>query len=232
MNDVTSPAAELDAIVGYDAHRYERWNLDRIVAGLRGGTLALLKRGTLSALVARREWGGLLVAGCKLLTSDTEQSSLFRRVLDLNYFDTRKHMKLWVFWPRMLEDRAESCHKRGAPFIVPGYRRCLELAGITRRRDPPDYDPPPPPVEPEPLPIEVAALIERVKDLQKQNRLLHEALEISSEVDDALRQVLASRYGKSWHNHPAARCRSRLSRADAQGRGGQRAGRSLRNRLS
>jgi hypothetical protein len=31
--------------------------------------------------------------------------------------------------------------------------------------------------------------------------VLHEALETSSEISDELRQVLASRYGKSWHNH-------------------------------
>jgi site-specific DNA-methyltransferase (adenine-specific) len=84
-------------------------------------------------------------------------------------------MKLWVFWPRvekMLLDCAESCCKRGVPFIVPGYRRCLEMAGISGRMAPAiPCVPPPPPVERRPLPADVAALIERVEGLEQQNRL-------------------------------------------------------------
>ena len=35
----------------------------------------------------RREWGGLLVAASKLVTTFAEQTQLFRRILDLNYSD-------------------------------------------------------------------------------------------------------------------------------------------------
>ena len=52
----------------FNAGRYDGWTLDQIIAELRGSTLNLLKRGTLEALIARREWGGLLVAASKLVT--------------------------------------------------------------------------------------------------------------------------------------------------------------------
>jgi DNA modification methylase len=199
MNDITSPAAralqaaagfgatsELDAIA-YDAERYERWSLDRIVAGLRGSTLELLKRGTLSGLIARREWGGLMVAACKQLTSQAEQISLFRRALGLNYSEVRRHMKLWVYWARiarMLRDREASCRRRGVPFVVPGYRHCLELAGITKRRDPPACDPPPPPGR-DPLPHDVATLREMIDELEQKNRLEREkSIRLTIELDD------------------------------------------------
>ena len=119
MNDI---AHELRV---YDTGRYDGWTLDDIIAALRGATLQQLKRGTLGSLIARREWGGLLVAASKLVTTATEQTHLFRRVVNLAYPDARLHMKLWVYWPRvakMLRDREESCRERGVPFIVPGYR--------------------------------------------------------------------------------------------------------------
>ena len=60
---------------------------------------------------------------------------------------------------------------------MPGYRRCLELAGVSRPEGPADpFDPPPPPVEPEPLPTDVAALTERVEELELQNRLEREKI--------------------------------------------------------
>ena len=39
------------------------WTLQDIIAGLRGATLHQLKRGALACLIARREWGGMLVSG-------------------------------------------------------------------------------------------------------------------------------------------------------------------------
>ena len=55
---------------------------------------------------------------------------------------------------------------RGVPFVVPGYRRCLEMAGVSGRMGPAiPCDPPPPPVEREPL-TEVEALMERVEELE------------------------------------------------------------------
>ena len=50
---------------------------------LRGATLNLLKRASWTSLIARREWGGLLVAASKLVTTLSEQTQLFRRILDL-----------------------------------------------------------------------------------------------------------------------------------------------------
>jgi hypothetical protein len=149
-----------------------------------------LKRGTLATLIARREGGGLLVAASKLVTTLTEQAGLFRRVLDLDYSDARRHMKLWVHWPRvakMLRDREESCHKRGIPFIVPGYRRCLRLAEITGRMGPAiPTDPPPPFVERDPLPTDVAVLMEMVERLEQQNRLERaKSIKLTSELDMA-----------------------------------------------
>jgi hypothetical protein len=104
-----SVPSEPDAV--FDPERYDCWTLDQIVARLGGATLSLLKRGTLTSLVARRELGGLLVAASKLVTTFAEQTHLFRRVLDLDYSDARRHMKVWLFRPRvekMLVDRALS----------------------------------------------------------------------------------------------------------------------------
>ena len=113
MNDIAGTHEH-----GYDARRYDSWTLDDIIPALRGATLHHLKRGSLTSLIARREWGGLLVAACKLVTTLTEQTNLFRQVVNLAYPDARLHMKVWIFWPRVvkvLQDHAESCHKRDVP---------------------------------------------------------------------------------------------------------------------
>ena len=91
--------SELDDIVDYDANRYEGWSFDRIIPSLRGSTLTLLKRGSMAVVLARREFGGLAIAACKLLPTLKERVAFFREVLDLNYSDVCKHMRLWVFWP-------------------------------------------------------------------------------------------------------------------------------------
>src|SRR6476646_8405033 len=161
MNDVVEAASEWDGPVTYDANRYNDWSFDQIVAALRGSTLTLLKRGSWAALVARREWGGMLVQASRLLTSFNDQTALFRQIVNLDYSDARRHMKLWMFWNRIektLRDRAASCHQRGLPFIVPGYRRCLSLAGITRHAETPTYDRPPAPITRDPLPPDVELL--------------------------------------------------------------------------
>src|SRR5690349_1028857 len=76
----------------YDAVRYDGWTLDQIITEAQGQTLAMLKRGTIGALIARREWGGLLVAAAKLVSSREEQIRLFRRIVNLDYSDARRHM--------------------------------------------------------------------------------------------------------------------------------------------
>ena len=186
------PCSELD---GYDAGRYDGWTLDDIISALRGATLQQLKRGTLTALIARREWGGMLVAASKLVTTFAEQLSLFHRVVNLAYPDARMHMKLWVYWPRVvkvLQDHEESCRKRGVPFIVPGYERCLRMAGVIGKLGPAiPLDPSPPPIAGEPLPSDVAALRARVERLELQNRLEREKSTLLTVELDETREELA-----------------------------------------
>ena len=190
MND--PPVPELG---GYDPDRYDGWTLEAIIAGFRGTTLHQLKRGALAALIARREWGGLLVAASKLVTTLTEQTNLFKRVVNLAYPNARMHMKLWVYWPRVvkvLQDHAESCHKRDVPFIVPGYERCLRMAGVIGKLGPPiPVDPSPPPIAGEPLPSDVAALRARVERLELQNRLEREKSTLLTVELDETREELA-----------------------------------------
>jgi site-specific DNA-methyltransferase (adenine-specific) len=136
----------------------------------------------------------LLVAASKLVATLTEQAQLFRRVLDLNYTNARLHMKLWAFWPRiakMLHDREESCRRRGAPFVVPGYERCLIMAGISGRMGPAiPVLTPPPPVFREPLPDDVAALTEQVEMLELQNRVEREkSTRLIVELDEAKEEL-------------------------------------------
>ena len=189
MNDIAAPE-----LTDYDAARYDGWALDDIIARLRGSILNLLKRGSWASLIARREWGGLLVAASKLATTLTEQTQLFARVLDLAYNAARMHMKLWVFWPRvakMLQDREESCRRRGVPFIVPGYRSCLRMAGITGKMGPAiPLEPAPPPLGREALPSDVAALTERVEKLELQNRLEREkTVRLTVELDETKEEL-------------------------------------------
>jgi DNA methylase len=136
----------------------------------------------------------LLVAASKLATTLSEQTQLFRRVLDLDYSIARRHMKLWVFWPRiakMLRDREESCRRRGVPFVVPGYLRCLMMAGVSGRTGPAiPVLTSPPPVMRKPLPAEVAALIERVEELELQNRLEREkTVRLTVELDETKEEL-------------------------------------------
>jgi hypothetical protein len=159
--------------VHYDYNRYADLTVDQIIATIRGTALGLLKRGTKAVLIARRELGGLLHAISKKITSYTAQVALFRRIADLEYSEARRHIKLWMSWGRiekMLRDREESCRRRGVPFVTPGLRRCLKMAGIMRTPAPP-HDPSPPPLGSKPLPDDMAALTAMVEELQQKNRL-------------------------------------------------------------
>ncbi len=188
MNDIRE-------LTEYDPARYDDWTLDDIIASLRGASLNVLKRASRASLIARREWGGMLVAASKLVTTVLEQTQLFRRILDLAYNAARMHMKLWVFWPRVakvLQDREESCRQRGAPFVVPGYKRCLQMAGVIGKLGPAiPLDPSPPLVGREPLPSDVAALRARVERLELQNRLEREKSTLLTIELDETKEELA-----------------------------------------
>jgi site-specific DNA-methyltransferase (adenine-specific) len=161
-----------DRTVPFRIDRYAGLDLDQIIASIRGTALVLLKRGTAATLLARRELGGLLFAACKKITSRPAQVDLFRNA-NLEYSEARRHIKLWVDWlrvERMLCERQANCLRRGVPFVTPGLRQCLKMAGITRPAAPP-YDSPPAPVGPEPLPDDVDALKAIVEDLQQKNRV-------------------------------------------------------------
>ena len=113
---------------------------------------------------------------CRCLTYRIKSCDLgcgSARIVNLDYSEARRHMKLWVHWPqiaRMLADRDDACRRRNLPFVVPGYRKCLELAGIVGRPEP-AYERPPPPVEPDPLPSDIATLTQMVEALEQKNRL-------------------------------------------------------------
>ena len=188
MNDISE-------LTEYDPARYDGWTLNDINASLRGASLNVLKRASWASLIARREWGGMLVAASKLVTTVLEQTQLFRRILDLAYNAARMHMKLWVFWPRVvkvLQDHAESCHKRGVPFIAPGYKRCLRMAGVIGKLGPAiPLDPSPPLIAGEPLPSDVAALRARVERLELQNRLEREKSTLLTVELDETKEELA-----------------------------------------
>lgn len=167
-------ASDTYELTSYDPRRYESLSLGQLLDAMRGTTLTQLKRGTTAVLIARREWGGMLVAISKLVTSHFEQIELFRHVVDLDYADARRHMKLWIHWDRiakMLSEREESYRKRGIPFIIPGYRRCLMLAGLVTKRDAPEYEKPPALPERPELPQAAEELVKVVTDLEQQNRL-------------------------------------------------------------
>ena len=180
-------------------NRYADLSLEQIVSALRGTTLGLLKRGSIALLIARRELGGLFVALSKKITSHTAQVGLFRSIADFDYSEARRHMKLWVNWERiekMLRDREEACLRHGIPFVTPGLRRCLKLAGITRTAEPP-HNAPPAPLGPEPLPEDAALLSAMVQDLQQKNRVQRETnARLTVDLDlarDELREVAFNR---------------------------------------
>src|ERR1700761_1962070 len=110
-----------DRSIPYDANRYANFTLEQIISAARGTALELLKRGAKVTLIARRELGGLLAAASSWITARTTQAELFRRLANLEYSEARRHIKLWVFWPRvekMLSDREETCLRRGVPFVT------------------------------------------------------------------------------------------------------------------
>ena len=179
--------------------RYDGWSLDKIIPVIGGHTLTLLRRGTWGALIARREWGGLLVAATKLVSSYQEQVNLFRRIArpGLRRSPT-SHEGMGLLGTH----RPDAARPRG---ILPQTRRAVRrsglspLPGVDRHRhsaDPP-YEPPPPPPQPPPLPDDVAALTAIIKDLEQKNRLERaDKARLLVELDlarDELREVAFNR---------------------------------------
>ena len=190
MNDIATYN-----VTEYDPACYDGLTLADIIAQMRGSTLSLLKKATWKSLIARRDLGGLLVAASKLATTVEEQTQLFRQVLDFAYNAARLHMKLWVYWPRiakMLQDRQEACRRRGAPFIVPGYLRCLRMAGLAGKMGPEIPLDTAAAVFREPLPADIAALTERVEMLELQNRMEREkTVRLTRELDETTKNSMS-----------------------------------------
>jgi hypothetical protein len=125
-----------------DAHH----NLDRyvglsdheIASELRRFVGTLLLRGRLETILARREIGGLLYAFARRHPRDRPLFESFAlRTVGLKYDEARRHMQLWSSWPlceSTLHRLQDESRKRGLPFVVPGLRRLLALAGVVGRR--------------------------------------------------------------------------------------------------
>ncbi|MGC1413056.1 MAG: hypothetical protein WA864_29425 [Acetobacteraceae bacterium] len=173
------PAEEIPARrddIHYDPRRYDGLD-DRVIASeLRGFVGSLLLRGLLQTILARREIGGLLTEYARHHPRDRRLFEAFAaRTVGLSYDEGRRHMQLWVFWPRCettlerLQDEARS-HQR--PFLVPGLRKLLALAGVVGQRRGIALDIAPPLPLPARLPNDVAMLRAIIRRLLSTQRVL------------------------------------------------------------
>jgi hypothetical protein len=124
--------------IRYDPHRYDGL-ADRAIAAELGRFVGvLLLRGRLQTLLARREIGGLL---CEFAKHHPQDRALFEafalNTVGLSYDEGRRHMQLWVHWSRCettLQQLQDVARRHRKPFVVPGLRKLLELAGVVRQR--------------------------------------------------------------------------------------------------
>ena len=124
--------------IRYDPHRYDGL-ADRAIAVELGRLVGvLLLRGRLQTLLARREIGGLL---CEFAKHHPQDRALFEafalNTVGLSYDEGRRHMQLWVHWSRCeatLQQLQDVARRHRKPFVVPGLRKLLELAGVVRQR--------------------------------------------------------------------------------------------------
>ena len=124
--------------IRYDPHRYDGL-ADRAIAVELGRFVGvLLLRGRLQTLLARREIGGLL---CEFAKHHPQDRALFEafalNTVGLSYHEGRRHMQLWVHWSRCettLQQLQDVARRHRKPFVVPGLRKLLELAGVVRQR--------------------------------------------------------------------------------------------------
>lgn len=124
--------------IRYHPHRYDGL-ADRAIAVELGRFVGvLLLRGRLQTLLARREIGGLL---CEFAKHHPQDRALFEafalNTVGLSYDEGRRHMQLWVHWSRCettLQQLQDVARRHRKPFVVPGLRKLLELAGVVRQR--------------------------------------------------------------------------------------------------
>jgi hypothetical protein len=161
----------------YEPHRYVGMDDHAIAAQLHQFVGVLLLRGRLETLLARREIGGLL---CEFAKHHPKDRLLFEafaaRTVGLSYDEGRRHLQLWVYWLRCettLQQLQDEARSHGRPFIVPGLRRLLTLAGVTGRRAAIARDVAPPEMPlPAGLPSDVVMLRAIVRRLLSQQRVL------------------------------------------------------------
>ena len=129
---MTVPARRANA--HHDLNRYVVLSDREIASELRRFVGTLLLRGRLETTLARREIGGLLYGFAIHHPRDRRLFKSFAlRMVGLKYDEARRHMQLWAGWSlcettlQRLEDKSR---KRGTPFVVPGLRRLLALAGV------------------------------------------------------------------------------------------------------
>ena len=124
--------------IRYDPHRYDGLAVRAIAAELSRFVGVLLLRGRLQTLLARREIGGLL---CEFAKHHPQDRALFEafalNTVGLSYDEGRRHMQLWVHWSgceTTLQQLQDVARRHRKPFVVPGLRKLLELAGVVRQR--------------------------------------------------------------------------------------------------
>ena len=161
----------------YDQHRYDGMNDHAIAASLSRFVGVLLLRGRLQTLLARREVGGLLCEFAKHHPRDRLMFEAFAlNTVGLSYDEGRRHMQLWVHWPRCeatLQWLQDEAHRTRKPFVVPGLRKLLALAGVVGRRAAIALDVVPPEMPmPVGLPDDVATLRAIVRRLLSAQRVL------------------------------------------------------------
>ena len=165
------------SIGSYDQHRYDGMH-DRAIAALLFRFVGvLLLRGRLQTLLVRREIGGLLCEFAKHHPKDRSSFEAFAlATVGLSYDEGRRHMQLWVHWPlceATLQRLQDEAHRTRKPFVVPGLRKLLALAGVVGRRAAIALDVVPPEMPlPAGLPDDVATLRAIVRRLLSVQRVL------------------------------------------------------------
>ena len=160
----------------HDVSRYAALPDREIAAELAKLHDGLLLRGSLRALLARREIGGVLFEVARRNPCDRDRFEwLVLKYLDVNYSTGRLHVQLWVHWPRVLvtlERLQFEAQRRHVPFKVPGLRRLLREAGVIEQRQRLALDLKPEHVLPARLPDDVTQLNAIIRAQMADNREL------------------------------------------------------------